>query len=262
MVRFVLALLLIVAFPAFAADHKPGDVFRDCDNCPEVVAVPAGSFVMGMDKGHKYEIPAHKVAIAKPFAIGRYEVTFDEWKVCVDEGGCDKEPDDHKWGRGRRPVVNITAADAEKFTKWLSKKTGATYRLPSEAEWEYAARAGTTTAFFWGDEPGKNRANCRDCESEWSKKSSAPVGSFPPNPWGIYDMHGNVWEWTLDCWTTNYIGAPTDGSARTDGDCTKRAMRSGSWYYFNRNVRSSWRFPIRAADNSYNFGMRVIRELP
>jgi formylglycine-generating enzyme required for sulfatase activity len=267
MLRLIVMTAAVLALAAAsagaqAADLKPGDVFKDCAACPEMTVVPAGTFSMGREGGHKYEIPAHQVAIAEPFAIGRYEVTFDEWEACFADGGCAKNPDDHKWGRGRRPVVNITFADAQAYAKWLSEKTGETYRLPSEAEWEYAARAGTTTAFFWGEDKGSNLANCRDCESEWSKKGSGPVGSFAPNPWGLYDMHGNVWEWMRDCWTTNHIGAPTDGSARTDGDCQKRVMRSGSWYYFSRNMRSSWRFKNDARVNSYNIGMRVVRELP
>lgn len=262
MLRVALFLLLVFTVSAEAADLKPGDSFKDCERCPEMVVVPAGTFTMGRDDGHKYEMPAHKVTIAKPFAIGRYELMFSEWQACVDGGGCAKEPDDHKWGREGRPVINITFAEAVAFTEWLSKETGAVYRLPSEAEWEYAARAGTTTPFFWGTDKGTNLANCRDCESQWSKKGSAPVGSFKPNPWGLYDMHGNIWEWVADCWTTNHIGAPTDGSARTNGDCSKRVMRSGSWYYFSRNMGSSWRFKNDARVNSYNIGMRVLRELP
>ena len=263
MFRYAALFVLFLAAPAFAADHKPGEPFRDCDVCPDVVAVPAGTFTMGKEGGYKYEVPAHKVTIAKPFAIGVTEVTFDQWQACFDDGGCgDKMPDDHKWGTGTRPVINITYARAVDYVNWLSKKTGHTYRLPSEAEWEYAARAGTTTDYFWGDDPGKNLANCRDCASQWSAKGSAPVASFKPNPWGLYDMHGNEWEWTTDCWNPTYDGAPTDGSAWTTGDCTKRPMRSGSWYYFHRNVRSSWRWPIRAVDVSYNFTLRVIRELP
>lgn len=262
MLRLSLFLLMVLIVPAGAAERAPGDMFKDCETCPEMVVVPSGTFTMGKDDGHKYEMPAHSVTIAKPFAIGRYELLFSEWKACFDAGGCTRDPDDHKWGRDGRPVINIHFADTLQFTKWLSKKTGATYRLPSEAEWEYAARAGTTTPFFWGELPGINRANCRDCETKWSKKSSAPVGSFEPNPWGLYDMHGNIWEWTMDCWTTSHIGAPTDGSARADGDCGKRVMRSGSWYYFHRNARSSWRFKNDARVNSYNIGVRVVRELP
>ncbi len=227
-----------------------------------MVVVPAGSYVMGSDGRHKYERPAHRVAIAKPFAIGRYEVTFDEWQACVDGGGCARMPDDHTWGRGRRPVINIDWREARDYAAWLGAETGQPYRLPSEAEWEYAARAGTTTAYWWGDEVGVNRANCRDCGSKWSKKGSAPVGSFEANPFGLYDMHGNIWEWTEDCWNPNHVDAPTDGSARLEGDCALRLTRSGSWYYFSKNVRSAWRFKIDARVRSYGIGLRVLRDLP
>ena len=177
----------------------------------------------------------------RPFAIGKFELTFEEWGACFDDGGCERTPDDHKWGRGRRPVINITWKDAKTYVKWLSAKTGKTYRLPTEAEWEYAAHAGTTTEFFWGDKVGKNLANCRDCGSKWRKKGSAPVGSFAPNPFGLYDMHGNIWEWIEDCWTPTHEGAPADGRARLDRDCRSRVMRSGSWYYFSKNAEGSFR---------------------
>ena len=254
----------LFALPALAADDemKPGQVFKDCDACPEMAVIPAGSFTMGSNGRHKYEKPAHDVTIAKAFAMGVYEVTFDEWQACFDEGGCARVPDDHKWGKGRRPVMNITWFETQPFVEWLSKKTGHTYRLPTEAEWEYAARGGTTTEFWWGDKIGVNLANCRDCKSQWSKKGSAPVGSFAPNPFGLYDVHGNEWEWLEDCWTPNYKGAPTDGSARLDGDCKSRVMRSGSWYYFSKNSRSAWRFKNDARVKSYGIGMRVVRELP
>ncbi|MGB0670009.1 MAG: formylglycine-generating enzyme family protein [Rhodospirillales bacterium] len=235
--------------------------FKDCPECPVMVALPAGVFVMGENGRNQQEMPAHSVTIAKPIAVGKYEVTFDEWEACFAAGGCKANPDDHKWGRGTRPVINITWAEAQDYVAWLSRRTGKRYRLLSDAEWEYAARAGTTTAFYWGDEVGQNNANCRDCESQWSKKGSGPVGSFPPNPWGLHDMHGNIWEWVEDCWNPNYIGAPKDGRARTTGDCRQRGIRSGSWYYFSRNARSAWRFHNDARVKSYNIGLRIAREL-
>ena len=140
--------------------------------------------------------------------MGKYEVTFDEWEACLKDGGCTRDPDDHKWGRGRLPVMNITWADARGYANWLREKTGQPYRLPAEAEWEWAAGAGTTTQFWWGDDKGKNLANCRDCESPWSKKGSAPVGSFAPNPFGLHDTAGNSWEWIEDCWNPSHVGAP------------------------------------------------------
>ncbi len=262
------ALLTTFAFfgtacdPAAEPEKAAGTVFRDCEKCPEVVVIPAGSYVMGNDGRHKNERPAHQVTIAKPFAMGVYEVTFDEWQACFDEGGCARVPDDHKWGKGRRPVMNITWFETQPFMAWLSKKTGHTYRLPTEAEWEYAARGGTTTEFWWGDEVGKNLGNCRDCQSQWSKKGSAPVGSFAANPFGLYDVHGNEWEWMADCWFPNHEGAPADGSVRLEENCRYRTMRSGSWYYFSKNIRSAWRFRNDARVKSYGIGMRVLRELP
>jgi formylglycine-generating enzyme required for sulfatase activity len=263
--RTVLAAVLAggLAAPAGAQTHKPGDVFRDCPECPEMVVLPPGIFIMGSSGPNKQENPARPVRVAKSFAIGKYEVTFDEWEACVKEKGCGGEiPSDHEWGRGRRPVININHEIAKTYTAWLSKKTGKVYRLPSEAEWEYAARAGTTTDFPWGDDVGQNRVNCRQCGTEWSGVGTAPVGSFQPNPFGLHDVNGNVWEWTEDCWNPDHTGAPKDIRPRTEGDCTFRVMKGGSWYYFARLARSPYRFRNHAQVKSYNIGLRVVRELP
>ena len=254
-------LALALPFGASAADPPaPLSVFRDCPECPEMVWLPAGGYVMGSDGAVKEEKPAHKVTFARPFAMGKYEVTFDEWDACRAASGCDHDPDDHKWGRGRRPVMNVTHDQAKGYVAWLARKTGFAYRLPSEAEWEYAARAGTTSEYFWGDQPGQNRANCRDCGAEWSAKGSGPVGSFPANPWGLHDLHGNVWEWVEDCWNPSYAGAPADGAPWLAGNCGRRVMRGGSWYYFSRNSRSAWRFSNDFRVPSYGIGFRVVRE--
>ena len=262
--RTIIASLFFVLFAAAASateSYSPGDVFRDCPKCPEMIAVAAGSFIMGTESRHKHERPAHKVTFARPFAVGRYEVIFDEWQTCFDEGGCTFMPHDHEWGKGRRPVINLPFAKTREFTDWLTAKTGHVYRLPSEAEWEYIARAGTTTEFWWGDDKGVNLANCRNCASKWSKKGSAPTGSFEPNPWGFHDTAGNVWEWVEDCWFPDYVGAPTDGSARVGGKCRQRIIRSGSWYYLSKNARSAWRSKNDARVKSYWLGFRVLREL-
>ena len=251
-----------VNIKAGASPNKPGVVFQDCDVCPKMTVIQSGSYTMGSDGRHKYERPSQKVTIAKSFAMGVYEVTFNEWEACFLDGGCNRVPYDHNWGKGRRPIMNITWFETQSYLKWLSKKTGHTYRLPSEAEWEFAARGGTTTEFWWGDEVGENLANCRDCKSPWSKKGSAPVGSFAANPYGLYDVHGNEWEWLQDCWNPSHEGAPNDGSARLSGNCQLRVIRSGSWYYFSKNMRSSWRFKNDARVKSYGIGMRVLRELP
>lgn len=259
---FLLVLTVAGATYAQTAPTPKYAGIKDCEHCPELAIIPPGSFTMGTNSRHKYERPAHTVTIDKAFAIGIFEITFDEWMVCFDAGACgDKIPDDHKWGRGHRPVINITWQDAKLYLDWLSQKTKKTYRFPTEAEWEYAARAGTTGEYTWGDEIGSKKANCRNCAPEISHQS-LPVDSFKPNPWGLYNVHGNVWEWVEDCWTPNYEGAPSDGSARTDGDCRYRVTRSGSWYYFSKNLRSAWRGKYPAEAKSYGIGLRVLRELP
>ena len=236
--------------------------FQDCETCPLMVAVPAGAFEMGSLQGKPAEQPVRQVSISRPFAMSVYEITFAEYETCVAGGACAKTPDDHDWGRGQRPVINISWAEANDYVLYLSQVTGEIYRLPSEAEWEYAARAGTTSAFWWGDEAGDNVANCRKCGSEWDGKASAPVGSFPANPFSLHDMNGNVWEWTSDCWNPNHDGAPADGAARQSGDCGRRVIRSGSWYYIPRLMSAHARDSHSAQLWSYNIGIRVVRELP
>ncbi len=241
--------------------HPTPASLRDCDTCPEMVVVPAGSFLMGADRGRPVELPVHRVVIPRAFAMSKFEITFDEWAVCVAAGGCERDPDDHSWGRGARPVINISWEDAVGFTRYLSARTGYTYRLATEAEWKYAARAGTQTDFWWGDSPGEAFANCRSCGSEWDGHRSAPVGSFAPNPLGLHDMNGNVSEWTGDCWSANHQGAAEDGAARTSGDCSRRVIRSGSWYYIPKLMAASARERHPATLWSYTIGLRVVREL-
>ena len=205
---------------------SPGEIFQDCDECPKMVVVPSGSFRMGSparERGPSDERPLHRVRIDYQFAVGVYEVTFAEWYACVDGGGCGSYvPDipDDSWDRKNRPVINVSWDDAQSYVRWLSARTGKSYRLLSEAEWEYVARAGTETAYSWGDSIGVNRANCYGCGSAWDREQTAPVGSFTANTWGVYDMHGNVLEWVLDCPNESYKGAPTDGSAWTSGNCS------------------------------------------
>jgi formylglycine-generating enzyme required for sulfatase activity len=239
--------------------------FRECTMCPIMIVVPKDEFMMGSpmsEKGHTAaEEPRHRVTIAGNFAAGKFEVTFDEWDACVDARVCETVPDNH-WGRGTRPVMNVSWVDAREYVDWLSKVTGKPYRLLSEAEWEYAARAGSTTAYAWGDEikkDGKAMANCAVCGSQWDNKQTAPVGSFPANALGLHDMHGNVFEWVEDCQNANYTGAPTDGSARTDGDCSTRVFRDGSWG--TQNLRSASRDRGSAAVRSSFVGFRVGRTL-
>ena len=245
---------------------KPGQVFRDCPECPELAVVPAGIYIMGLNGKSKKSKPPHRVNITKPFALGRFEVTFDQWQACVDDDGCKREPDDHKWGREGRPIINITWFDAKRYLEWISKKTGKTYRLPTEAEWEYADRAGTTSTWWWGDEVGNNNANCKDCKSEWSDggtqpHGTAPVGSFKPNPFGIHDTAANVFEWVEDCWNKSHENAPTDGTARTQGNCRYRVIRGGSFYYYSKVARADYRAKNPPGVKSYWLGFRVLREL-
>ena len=251
-----------------------GDVFRDCPSCPEMVVLPNGFFLMGDSPdsdvlGH--EQPYHPVTIAQPLAVGRYEVTFDEWDTCVAEGGCNGYmPEDKKWGRGSRPVINVSWEDAQAYLAWLSQKTGKPYRLLSEAEWEYAVRAGTTTDYYWGNDKKAKKAICAyanvgesafDCDG---KEMTLPVGSFRPNPFGLYDMIGNVREWTADCWNRTYDGAPADGRAWQQGDCGKRATRGGSFHMEDRysaNFRSAAREMGWVGWRKNYIGFRVAREM-
>jgi formylglycine-generating enzyme required for sulfatase activity len=245
---------------------KPRDVFNECTNCPEMIVVPAGSFTMGSpanELGHgSQEGPQHRLTFAQQFAVGEFALTFDEWDACVADGGCNGyRPPDRGWGRGRLPVINVSWDDVKAYVAWLSKKTGKTYRLLSEAEREYVTRAGTQTAYSWGDGIGKGNANCNGCGSEWDNKQTAPVGSFAANAFGLYDMHGNVGEWTQDCWQDNYNGAPTDGSARTSGDCSRRGVRGGSWYVAPVYLRSAYRGKTTINDRNGTLGFRVSRTL-
>ena len=238
---------------------RPGDTFRDCAECPELVVVPAGSFQMGSPK-YDREKPIHQVTIAKPFAIGVREVTFEEWDRCVSEHGCKFRPGDRGWGRGNRPVINVSWVDAKEFATWLSQKTGQVYRLPSEAEWEYAARGGTSTAFWWGRAVGSRHANCRECGTGETEQTF-PAGRYKPNPFGLYDTAGNVAEWVEDCWNDDYHGAPTNGLAWTKGQCQLRVLRGGSFDsesdYVRSNSRFRYDFDVRYSGN----GFRVVRQL-
>ena len=183
----------------------------------------------------------HTVSFAAAFAIGRYTVTFDEYDDYAKANNI-KPPEDQGWGRGARPVINVSWQQANEYVRWLAAQTGKAYRLPSEAEWEYAARAGTETAYWWGDEIGTNRANCAGSGSQWSGKQTAPVGAFPPNPWGLHDTAGNVWEWVQDPWHGNYAGAPTDGSVWAQGGKGEyRVLRGGSWVGLQDFARASSR---------------------
>ena len=248
-----------------ATEPKVGERFRDCAECPEMVVVPAGSFLMGSPKSeterHGDEGPVHRVEIAKPFAIGVYEVTFAEWDACAADGGCGGYlPDDEGWGRGRRPVINVSWEDAQEYVRWLSAKTGKRYRLPSESEWEYAARAGTRTPFHTGETISKDQAKYLN-DPEGFYGQTVAVGTFDANEWGLCDVHGNVWEWAEDCWNDRYTGAPTDGSAWVSGDCSRRVLRGGSWNNEPSGLRAALRYGITSGGRYDNVGFRVARTL-
>ena len=249
-----------------ANERRPGRQFRDCAVCPDLVVVSAGSYRMGAprDEEGRYEDegPSRDVTIAEPMAVGIFEVTFDEWDECFRDGGCSHVPDDAAWGRVNRPVIHVSWEDARQYVRWLSRKTGERYRMLSESEWEYIARGGTTTRFHWGDEVGRGQANCAACGSRWDARQTSPAGSFPPNAFGLHDVHGNVWEWVEDCWHEDYEGAPSDGRAWTvQGDCARRVVRGGSVISPVRTMRSAVRGTHPSGTRSHNIGFRVAREL-
>jgi formylglycine-generating enzyme required for sulfatase activity len=241
-----------------ATAAKAGDVFRDCQGCVDMMVVPAGTFDMGSNT--EYENPPHRVTIPKPFAIGRNEVTFDQWDACVADGGCKHRPDDREWGRGDRPVINVSWLDAKQFVAWLSQKTGQTYRLPSEAEWEYAARGGTNSPYWWGRDVGSRQANCRECNTGSSQQTAA-VGSYKANPFGLQDTAGNAAEWVEDCWNDNYRGAPQNGSPWVTGQCRLRVLRGGAFDSAAKYLRSTARFRYDSDVRYSANGFRVVREL-
>jgi formylglycine-generating enzyme required for sulfatase activity len=250
------------------AEHalQPGQPFKECADCPEMVTLPAGEFMMGSAKegrggGDITEGPQHKVSV-KRFAVSRFEVTFDEWDACATLGGCAFQPSDQGWGRGTRPVINVSWDDAQQFVAWLSRRTGRPYRLLSEAEWEYAARADSDRDYSWGDAIGNGNANCDGCGSQWDMKQRAPVGSFAANAFSLHDMHGNAFEWTQDCDHATYNGAPKDGSAWiAGGDCAGRIVRGGSWSYNPQILRASFREPFPTILRHGDLGFRLGKTL-
>ena len=246
---------------------------RDCPECPEMVVVPGGSYMMGSPGDEAVrsadEGPQHRVTIPRPIAVGKYEVTFAEWDACVAAGGCGGyRPEDEGWGRGRRPVINVSWNDAKSYVKWLSQETGKGYRLLTESEWEYVARAGTTGPFHFGQTISTDQANYNGKYTYGSgrkgvyREKTVSVGSFPANGFGLHDVHGNVWEWVEDCWHGDYSGAPTDGSAWTSGGaCGSRVLRGGSCVNEPRDLRSAFRYGVAAGSRDYDYGFRIARTL-
>ena len=254
--------VLLLPFASVAQEESREQTALERELAGEMVDIPGGTFRMGdlSGKGYDDELPVHSVTVP-PFRIGKYEVTFAQWDACVEDGGCDDySPDDKGWGRGNQPVINVSWDDVRAFIFWISMKTGEVYRLPTEAEWEYAVRAGSRTKYSWGNSIGRNRANCDGCGSLWDGYRTAPVGSFPANAWGLHDMHGNVWEWVQDCWNDSYEGAPTDGRAWRNGECGRRVLRGGSWYNSAGLLRSADRLRGVRAYRFYDSGFRLAQD--
>ena len=254
--------------PYFPPD---GTAFRDCPECPQMIVVPAGNFMMGSRESGKgryeYEGPVHSAIVREPFAIGKFEVTFAEWDACLSDGGCGGYRPDDRWGRGDQPVSRVAYRDAQSFVKWLSRKTGHAYRLPSETEWEYVARAGTTTPFHFGETINTHQANfdgrdSKGTSSEYRYRGqSIPVGSFPSNAFGVHDMHGNVWEWVNDCWTDNYANANSESNVEEESDCLRGTTRGGSWGDGLWYARSTNRIGKFVGIRNVLIGFRVARVL-
>ena len=314
---WVLFLLLPISLGSTApassegTDLQPGQTFRDCSDCPEMVVIPPGSFVMGAteeetkrefnnivmpDNTRSYaqkamasEHPQHLVTIGVSFALGKYRVTRGEFAAFVRETGYSIEGSCTLWSDRRNPVrhgvgwqdpgytptdrdpvVCVNWKDAKAYVAWLNGKLdgGASadgdgpYRLPNEAEWEYAARAGSQTARWWGDAIGSGNADCDGCGSRWDNQQPAPAGSFHANPFGLSDVLGSAWEWNEDCWNETYEGAPQDGSAWTKGNCELRVFRGGAWNNHTWVLRSANRTGGTARYRNNTVGFRVAKTLP
>ncbi len=246
--------------PAAPSTAKAAGEVKDCPTCPDMVALPAGEFTMGSNTSDPSEKPAHRVTIATPFAIGKFEVTVAQWDACAAAGACPRPANGDR--PKNTPMRDVSWDDAQLYTKWLAKLTGKPYRLPTEAEWEYAARGGTTTRYWWGDQMQRGKADCKDCGEPWQEDGPTPVGSFAANPYGLYDMSGSVWEWVSDCWHNNYKGAPHNGSAWEEPNCRMRVIRGGSWREGASYMPSTTRFKYDASVRHSQNGFRVARDNP
>lgn len=268
----VLALFGLATASAQAHAGSVPASFKDCPVCPEMIEVAAGSFTMGSpdtEPGrYPNEGPQRTVTLARPFAVGRYSVTFSEWDACVADGGCGgHRPDESGWGRDKQPVINVSWEDATRFAEWLSSKTGKRYRLPSESEREYFTRAGTKDCFWWGCTvvPAQSNYNHGQNDRYGGVLGDPPrkplhVASHAPNPWGFHNVHGNIWEWTDDCWPSTIAEKPADGTAAKSDECEWRAVRGGSFSDFVRITRSAARLGFGKASRVPNIGFRVVRD--
>lgn len=245
-------------------------LFKDCETCPEMIVIPSGSFVMGSPKdevGHMHEEePQIEVTLTR-FALARFETSWDEWEVCVSAGKCASDNDDLGWGKGARPISTIDLKDAQAYIGYLNEKETGKYRLPTESEWEYSARAGTKTPFSFGYTISTDQVNFDgngvygDGSKGTYREQTVEVGSFPANQFGLFDMHGNVWEWVQDCFVDTLSETPTNGAARLMEDCSKVVVRGGSFDHYPRANRSSIRHYMGPEDQEVDLGFRVARTL-
>ncbi len=254
------------AKPVVNSNYRVGQTVSDCDRCPQIVVIPAGEFMMGAAPGEarrsQREMPQHKVVIPRSLGVSKFEITFEEWDACVADGGCNHRSGDEGWGRERRPVINVSWHDAQEYVNWLSKRSGQVYRLLSEAEWEYATRAGTQTPYHSGNEMASNQARFKSVSGASGQEKSVTVGRYPPNLFGLHDLHGNVREWTEDCRHENFRNAPSDGGSWVNGgNCDYRVIRGGSWGDRKSFLRSAYRSWTKPNSRSYAVGLRVAREL-
>jgi formylglycine-generating enzyme required for sulfatase activity len=234
-------------------------MFQDCPTCPVMLRLAGGSFMMGLGSKLPETAPVHRVTL-RGFAIGRFPVTIGEWQACVADKGCKSTPPMNTTDV-RAPIHNVSWDDADQFAHWLARLTDRKYRLPTEAEWEYAARGGTTSRYWWGETMGVTAANCADCEGTQNPRAPLPVDGFEANPFGLVDVLGGVAQWTADCWFATYQGAPPDGSARVAKDCEKRVLRGGSFRNKHDDItvtgRNNYDQPVRYNPN----GFRIARDL-
>lgn len=229
------------------------------DQSLAMIYISEGIFQMGSENGRVDEAPAHTVVVPA-FKIMAHELTWEQYQPCIEDGVCTSGGDEG-WGKGKRPVINVSWNEVQTYIAWLNTKTGKYYRLPSEAEWEYAARAGSRDKYTWGNAIGRNQANCDGCGSVWDNLKTAPIGSFKPNQFGLYDVHGNVWEWTQDCWNPSYQGAPNNGQAWQTGKCDMRVLRGGSWGFEPESLRSASRIMFSASARYADFGFRLVEDI-
>ena len=282
-------ILAVFSNPVWAGDPAPEplSIFKDCDICPEMVVIPPGEFLMGSDE-HSREQPVHQVTIARPFAIGRAEVTIAQWQACIDDQVCSRRIDRQndevvvaKWQSctstedcarweaklaepARLPESSrymVGWKGAMTYISWLSDKTGKAYRLPSEAEWEYAARGGTQTRYWWGNRFKLGMANCEECRIPHDITSPSVAGEYPANPFGLFDVSGSLEEWVEDCWNPTYLGAHGDGSAKLTGTCRLRVIRGGSRFSPKDDLRITSRYRISTFGRTNTHGLRVARDL-